>query len=790
LIALAAAAWIVGRAASAQDAIASDFRAVPAVVSMFLVMPTVNGSPHDVVLMARDGAGNYYVDAETLAEWRIVPPYPPAIEHEGRRFHALAGFPGVVVAVAERSMTATVTVPPELVPGTRLSLAQQRDAISPDGGFGTFLDYDIAYADDDEAADAGFFALLAPTVFTRRGSLSANVLYQSAAADYDQIFLSTPPESWVRLDTAWTRDDPDSMTTLRVGDALTPYGNWARAVRFGGIQFGTNFATQPYAITFPQPTISGSAAVPSSVDILVNGALRSRTQVPSGGFELDDIPVVTGAGQIQVVTRDLLGREQIVTQDFYASERLLRRGLSEYSVNAGALRENFGYASNSYGDFLISGLVRRGMTDLLTIEGRMDATSTTKVAGASIARTVGRFGVSSVALALSEGRESGTLLQLGHEFLGRVYRANVRLQSTRDFTQPGLENLAAWPRAQILVSGGRNFGIHGSLGLSYVDERFADRQSDRRLVTLSYSRPLTRRITLLASASYVDAGDGGAAAYVLVSRRLGPRSSLASSLNVRDDATTLRVDHRLELPVGPGFGYRTSVIGGDRGGFLGEVATNTEHAYYSAEVSRFEHRGAWRLQTHGALAAVDGEFFAARAISDGFAVVDAGGFEDVRVYLENREIGTTNRRGQLLVPNLRPYENNRIRIETADLPLTARIDDPSVSVAPYYRSGAIASFGVESDQSALMRTVLPDGSPLPEGAKAQIGDYSMPVGIDGRLYLEHLDDVEEVEIAYGPYSCVITLPPVRPTTVSIPDLGDIVCRPREPTTTTGAGAPP
>jgi outer membrane usher protein len=49
----------------------------------------------------------------------------------------------------------------------------------------------------------------------------------------------------IRLDTTWTLDLPDRLSTLRVGDAISTAGAWGQSMRFGGVQFGTNFATQP-----------------------------------------------------------------------------------------------------------------------------------------------------------------------------------------------------------------------------------------------------------------------------------------------------------------------------------------------------------------------------------------------------------------------------------------------------------------------------------------------------------------------------------------------------------------
>ncbi len=740
--------------------------------AMLLVLPTVNGVQRDVALLLRDRAGRYYADAETLELWRVAPPYPLPVVVDGRVFHALDGFSGLNATVVERGMTATIDVPPQLLTGTRRSLAERGAALPMDGAFGAYLDYDVAYTDDDVVRDRGLSSLLSPTLFTRHGNLSANVLYHGGAA------AMASRDGWIRLDTAWSRDNPDAMRTLRFGDTITPYGSWARSVHIGGIQFGTNFATRPDQVTFPQPSITGTAAVPSALDIVVNGSLRSRTDVPSGAFRIDDVPVVTGAGQIQVVTRDLLGREQIVTQDFYVSERLLKSGLNEFSVSAGALREDFGLASNEYGEFLVSGVLRRGLSDLLTIEGRVEATAAAKSAGASITWAVGRYGVTSAALALSDAEESGALWQLGHEYQGRTYRAYMRVQGSYDFAQPGLHAFAPLPKLSVIASGGRNFGSKGSIGLSYIDERFAERADDRQLLTLSYSRSFSRSLLLATSVSHIDADDGGYAAAVTVSRVLGPRSSASTSLSARRHATTFRIDHRYELPVGEGFGYRTSLVSGDEDGGDAEVAVNTAHARYSAEVSQRESARGWRLQTRGSVAMLGGEVFAAREINDGFAVVDAGGFEGVRVYLENREIGKTNAHGRLLVPSLRPYEGNQLRIESEDLPLTARVDTPALRVAPYYRSGAIASFGIKASGSALLRAVTPGGVPLPEGARARVGDgaFRFPVGFDGRLYLQDLDRGARVEVAYGSERCTFALVAL-PAEDAVPDFGDVVCQP-------------
>ncbi len=95
------------------------------------------------------------------------------------------------------------------------------------------------------------------------------------------------------------------------------------------------FPLQPGFVTFPLPGISGEAALPSTVDLYVDNALRMRRQVPSGPFSIQDLPVTTGQGDARLVIRDILGREQVITQPFYATSRLLKQGLHDYSYELG-----------------------------------------------------------------------------------------------------------------------------------------------------------------------------------------------------------------------------------------------------------------------------------------------------------------------------------------------------------------------------------------------------------------------------------------------------------------------
>ena len=69
-----------------------------------------------------------------------------------------------------------------------------------------------------------------------------------------------------------------------------------------------------------------------------------------------------------MVVRDILGREQVITQPFFTSSRLLKQGLQSYSYELGFVRRNFGIDSNNYGRLMAVGTHRLGFTEKFTGE--------------------------------------------------------------------------------------------------------------------------------------------------------------------------------------------------------------------------------------------------------------------------------------------------------------------------------------------------------------------------------------------------------------------------------------
>jgi outer membrane usher protein len=151
-----------------------------------------------------------------------------------------------------------------------------------------------------------------------------------------------------RLNTTWSYSDPERLVSYGAGDVITGGLAWTRPVYLGGMQIQRNFALRSDLVTLPMPLVSGSAAVPSTLEVYTGNVKTYSGEVPAGPFELANFPVITGAGEAQIVVRDTLGRETRTTLPFYTSSEQLRRGLFDFSVDIGFPRRNYGVESNDY----------------------------------------------------------------------------------------------------------------------------------------------------------------------------------------------------------------------------------------------------------------------------------------------------------------------------------------------------------------------------------------------------------------------------------------------------------
>jgi outer membrane usher protein len=741
-------------------------------VSELWLAVVLNGQPvSEASLVLRGGEGGTYVRKADLESWRLRLPRIPPVRYAGEDYLPLSALGALAYRIDEATQTLVVSAPPgAFLPvalrGTALAFA--RPTPSPPGGF---LNYDLAVTRVlGQNAASG---LLEASVFGRWGSGLAHFLAGDSGGRGRAI----------RLDTTLTRDLPDSATTLRFGDAITGTSSlWGGSVRFAGVQWASDFATRPGLVTFPLPALAGEAALPSTLDLYVNGALRMRTDVPMGPFRIQDVPAITGDGRIQVVVRNLLGQEQVITQSFYASPALLRRGLQDFSYEIGVVRDNYGLASNDYGHAVLVGTDRVGLSDRLTAEAHAEALRRQQTVGMGASWLVPSIGVASAAVAGSHSRDgAGGLAVLSFERTARRFSFGVTLQLATDrFTDVG--TTPSYPTPTRMTSAYANvaLGRLGSMGV--IDSRQVF--GDGHVVDLSSIREdfeVRHAGFFSVAVTHTRAGTAADTSVELTfTRRLGERTSGALTVTRQEGGLQALAEVQRNLPAGSGAGYRLGAGVGGTDDREAEFSWQTSTGTYSVDAQRLLGQAQESASASGGIAFFDRALFPSRRIDGSFAVVDVEHEPGVRVYDDNQLIGRTNAGGRLLVPDLRPYENNSLSIEQADLPLDVGISTLQQTAVPYFRSGTLVRFPVTHPHGALITLVLPSGRPLPAGAWVRMAGHQsrFPSGLQGQVYVTGLSVPALLQASWPGGRCEAAVPKRARLAQDdpLPRLGPYLCR--------------
>jgi outer membrane usher protein len=749
-----------------------DLAVVPALAAdnwqEAVLQMTVNGqAPGETVIALRDAHGAIWLDTADFNTLRLNLPTAPAHVFRGERYFPLLALPGCAVQIDERTQSATVQVPAADLQSTHVAAVRpvtHLDSAAP----GAFLNYQVSGQRIQGFDNAGFWNELG--VFGPYGLLTDTAVTR---------WTDTLGTQTVRLDTTYRFDLVQRMETLTLGDAISNSGSWGDALRFGGVHWGTNFGIRPDLLTTPLLSANGSAAVPSTVDVLVNNQRVASQQLPPGPFTLDNLPPLSGAGDVTVVVRDALGREQTMTQPFYSGTSLLAPGLSDYSIDVGALRQNYTLESDDYGPLLAEQTYRRGLTDAITLEEHTEYLAHDAYAGGvNAALRTGSLGILTLTLAGGGGfGTSGTLTGIGFEHHANRLSFTASTQYASDgFHQVGDNELAvARFKQRTLAQAGIDMHRAGSLSLAYVLETFRG-QPQEQTMSLTHSLVLGHYGSVSFTVSRSTGAYATTNAFLLYTLALGDRDAVSTTLTggsgigAPDDQAS--VTYASNPPIGPGNGYRvTAATSGD---YDADWRTQLNASDFEVEAARNQGVSGERGQFEGAVTWLDGELHAARQVTGSFAVVDVAGIANLPVYMDNQLVTHTDEQGRALLPELRSYETNRIEVEPTELPLDTSIDTRVLTITPGYRSGLIVRFPVERVRAGTFRLLDEAGRALPAGAVVQLQDKQFPVGQDGMTYVTGYDHGMGATASWKGGQCHFRVPP-PPDGDPLPDVGALTC---------------
>lgn len=734
----------------------------PPAQQLITLETTVNGTKSGTWPFV-ERLGILYAPKDALEEWRVqVRLNAQPLVVRGTEFWPLAAIPGFTSKMNSADQTLEITFASEAFAETQLARDAAPKLNTSPVLSSAFLNYDLSYSRSNSAG--GNSSELG--VLTELGySTGLGVLTSSHVGRHLNGSNEGGPQ-WLRLETTFTRDIPESNLTLKLGDGTTRSGTWGRNVYFGGIQYGTNYTLTPGFLTQPIPVLTGSSSAASTVELYVNGVLRQVSRVPAGPFVIDDPVSLTGNGEARLVVRDILGRETVLVQPFFTNSQLLAAGLDDWGVEAGALRRGLGTSSADYGPGFMSATWRRGLSDGFTLEGRTELTRRNQVAGLSAVSALPGQVLGRAALVHSRHSATGSGMQWLVGADRQWLQSSMAIQAqgaTREFRQLGDPDGLLQTRLQVAGNVAYATQHRGAFGLGFAS---LQRYDSQRVTTVSanYSLRIGRKGTLTVFATRALSGATGTSLAVSVSFPLDEGGTIGASVASRGGTTDAYVTASRFPTDDKGLGWR--VLGGEQQGTAhaeGSLYYSGQRGRLTADMSAGPGQYAIRTGATGGLVLADGHVFATRKVDQSFALAEVAGYGGVGIGLGSNMLARTDAAGIALIPQLSPYRENLIRLDARELPVNAEIDSIEQVVVPRYRSAVKAVFPVRSGRGALVKFTLDDHEPAPAGAIVSIegDDHEFYVARRGEAFVTGMQAKNRLRLSWKNQSCRmdVELPP-------------------------------
>lgn len=754
--AFTAAGLLTSTATSAATAPAPEPQ--PAVLSV-----VVNEVPKGDVLVLVTNDEHWLIDASALKELGLSTSGPET-QVEGKAYFRLDELKGLKVVVDSASLTASITAEAGLFAAQRISLSTSRlvqtDASS---GVSGFLNYEL-------------------TGYTHVGlgpSLSLEGALRVAEWSlFSTAYRQTGDGAYGVQKTRVSRDWPEKMMRLELGDVAPAAAAGGMGMPMRGISVSRSFETQPYFQRSPSTGFSGSVDVPGVAEVYVDGALVRTVPLKPGAWELDALRYGPGLHATEVVVRDRGGNVlQRSGGPVYFPASGLAPGVSDYALAAGALA-----GGEQKGRAAYLARYATGINNQLTLGGFLQGEGAYTYAGAATTFTLGKLGTLSGQLTQASGGVSGQSALLGYSRQAAHVSFSMGVELTGEHFRPPAGPHAYTPSR--VASGSLVYSATGGRSLSVSLQRQDYwNATPSTSANIGYSHR-AGPVTVLARLSRTSSSlPTRTEASVSLNWDLGG-STYARAYTSRVAGTTYSgtdISHLRSR--GEGWSYRAAA---QRDGSTATqsnafVQYDSSWSRVATNVSSTAGNTDGTLTFASSLVLVGGTVKPSRQVYESFALVDAV-LPGVGVNLNNQPVGRTDAHGQLLVPTLTDHSENQISLDEQDIPIEYSVETLRKIVIPPRRAGVRVRFPVTRIQAAEGMLVLVgvDGVKHPLVSKLRIsaedsGDRLVAPQADGRFYIEDLPAGAWSGSVTGPkLSCSVhLLVPKRPEPLH--NLGEVRC---------------
>ena len=751
---------------------------------MLIARVFVNTVNKGDIPILRDAQGQVLVPAAEFAKWGLAFAGAAPVMVDGERYIAVSRIEGLEARFDPTKVTLNLQVAANALPATTVNLGPQHRAgvtYPTDSSF--FLNYGLNATGDD--------------AFGQRRYQMATEL---AARTGNWLFYNTTNDEWgygagsqfTRLLTNVQYDDRENLRRLTLGDFFTPTFDLSSSVPLGGVSLTKFYSMDPYFVQYPTAAFRTAVALPSTVQVRVDGNLIAQRQVQPGPLDITNITGVTGGQNVSVVIRDPFGREQALQQPFFfATNAGLAEGLHEYSYNLGFLRREYGIDSANYGDLAAAAFHRYAFTNQLTLGLRGQATQDLYNVGTFGTYQLPKLGIigASVSMGTHNG-SSGPASSIAYSYTGGNFSLNLGAQYlARDFAQLSDLESGLRVRSNQYASASVYFSQLGSFTGTYSAITSYDGPQSK-IWNASYTRGMLNGKGLLGL-NYTRTLEPQSTYTWLLSFRyfFDTATSIVAGIGGSHNGNTQALSLEKSIPQGEGVAYtftggRAAGDGPDAMYGRAFVQANAEHATFGGEYSRASRPagglGLSQLFFAGSIGAVGGSLFVARPVDDSFALIRVPELAQVPVYANGWYVGKTDAAGEVVATNLASYYDNFITFGANEIPLDYVFPSSEKVISPSTRSGTLVAFAIQKNHAVYGVLIESrDGKRLPlefREIKLIRGDAVIPgfTARRGEFYFEGVQPGEYQLQLDADSACVASINVPDPAG-AMTDVGTVAC---------------
>ncbi|MGE8305306.1 MULTISPECIES: fimbria/pilus outer membrane usher protein [Pseudomonas] len=571
---------------------------------------------------------------------------------------------------------------------------------------------------------------------------------------------------WTRSNTYAQTDLPGNWGTLTLGETFSN-GEVFRSLPLKGVQLASDMGMLPDVLQSYAPVIRGVAQSRAKLEILQNGYPIYSTYVAAGPYEIDDLGIGGGSGELEIVLTEADGQVRRFIQPYSSLGSLLRAGVWRYTAAFGRYNAINGQDQPQ----LWQATLARGIDWQATLYGGVLGGDYYRAGLLGIGRDFGHFGAVSLDATHANtdlGQELGTVT--GQSFAvryGKTFqtRTNLRFagyrystEGYRDFDEAVAQRNADHRylgnrRSRVEASIQQPLGLRSSLSLTLTQDDYWNSDRQRRQYQFQFNTQhsnISYNLFASQSLSRDNFNDRMIGLSVSIPLGIGNSSSATFNLQQRAGRTSERaslsgseLDNRL--------GYRAAVSRDEQRRNSLELSANYHgaHASYGAGLTESRDLRTISVNASGALLAHEGGITLAPYLGETSALVEVP--EIAGVGLENAPGASTNAKGYAVAPHLRPYRVNQLNLLTDQLGPEVEVENGTQPVVP--RRGAIVKATFAARQVTRLILTLQDvnGKPLPFGTQVsdEQGNSLAIVGQGGQALIATGPHPQTLHVRWG-----------------------------------------